>query len=465
MKKYTYLFLLLLGATFTTLLSSCKGEDRSLEYKDTKGVNDWIYSEMKDVYLWYDEIPAEDKLNFFANPDTFFYTLLSSKEKKDGNYYSWIEQKEVTTKSIDDSSSYGFEFMSYTDEKNSSVYVRVLYVLPGSPASNAGLKRGDWIIAFDGNKITDTNYTQLLTGSGVKLTLATYTGNSTNPFTEKGTLTLGAAKAVNNDPILVNKVFTSKSGSKIGYLMYTHFATGPNDNANDYTYQNELRQVFASFKSQNVTEFVLDLRYNPGGYISNSQLLSTMLAPSSALGKTFCVIKYNDKMSPSQNIYTFDSDSIKGGANLNLPRLYVLVSKYTASSSELLINGLKPFMNVTLIGTTTEGKNLGSVSIQHEESNWMIQPIIGKLYNSKDESDYGSGFTPDYELDEFSDYSTYKELGDENEMMLSKALTLINGASLTKSTRTKSISTVLNAKQSSLDRKKTNGAWLAPIKR
>ena len=462
MRNKSYLFIVLLGVTISVLFTSCKGEDRRLDYKDTEGVNSKIYTKMKNVYLWYDEIPDSTKLNPYANPDVYFYTLLSSKEKKNSYYYSWIEKKKVTTKSIDESSSYGFEFMNFTTD--STRFVRVLYVLPQSPASDAGLKRGDWIIAFDGQKITSTNYTQLYTGNGVKLTLGIFTGNTKNPFVESGSLSITAARAVNDNPILVKEVLTGNSGNKIGYLMYNRFSTGINDNADDFTYENELRQTFASFKSQNVNDFILDLRYNPGGYVSTSQLLGTMLAPSSALGKAFCVAKFNNKTTPSQYTYNFDSNLIKDGANLNLPRLYVLVTNYTASASEALINGLKPFMNVTLIGTTTEGKNLGSQAYESDEYDWIIHPIVCKLYNSEDKSDYASGFTTNVELDELADYNTLKELGSTDEVMLKEALALINGASIVKTARTKSVSIGLNIGQSSLDRKKTNGAWLAPVK-
>jgi len=463
MNNKLYLFIVLLGAIISTIFTSCQGEDRRLEYKDIEGANSQIYSLMDSVYLWYDEIPVSNKLNFYANPDIFFYTLLSSKEKKNSSYYSWIEQKEVATKSIDESSSYGFEFMIYTTD--STRYARVLYVLPESPASDAGLKRGNWILGFDDKKITISNYTELLTGNGIKLTLGAFTGNAKNPLIESDSLTLAAARAVNNDPILVNKVLTSTSGSKIGYLMYNHFSTGPGDNADDNTYENKLRQIFTTFKSQNVQEFILDLRYNPGGYLSTSQLLSTMLAPSSALDKTFCVTKFNAKMDPAQYTYTFNSSLIKDGANLNLSRLYVLVSNYTASASEALINGLKPFMKVTLIGTTTEGKNLGSQTYEFSKFNWIIHPIVCMIYNAENKSDYAIGFKPDVVLKESADYNAFKELGDENEIMLKQALALINGASIVKTARTKSVSIGLNIGQSSLDRKKTNGVWLAPVKR
>nr|WP_320039111.1 S41 family peptidase [uncultured Bacteroides sp.] len=454
MKKYTYLLLLLSEVIFTTIFTSCLAEDRTLEYRERTDVNNWVYNEMLNAYLWYDGISEADKLNFYATPGVFFKTLLSSKENKNSSYYSTIDS--IDNSSSNESLSYGFDFV--IDPTDSTSYARVLYVLPDSPASEAGLKRGDLIIAFNGLAISKTNYTQMLTGNELKLMLGTFGGEKTD------SITLSAARKVSDDPILASNVLISNSGNTIGYLMYNHFSPGPNNNAYDYTYDNELRQLFASFKSQNVTDFVLDLRYNTGGYISCCQLLSTMLAPSSALGQTFCKIEYNDKY-PEKTVYTFDSDSIKGGANLNLSHLYVLVSDYTAATAELLINGLKPYMGITLIGTTTKGNNLVTRSIKNDTYNWVINPVVGKLYNSKDESEYSSGFTPDVKQDEFKDYSAFKKLGDKNETLLKEALALINGASLTKSTRTKSISTVLNIKQSSLDRKKTNGAWLAPIKR
>lgn len=464
MKKHTYQLFLISVAAITIFFSSCKGEDRTQEYKDTKGVNDWIYSEMKDVYLWYNEIPASSKLNFFTQPDVFFYTLLSNNEKKNNHYYSWIERKVTKTRNIDENSSYGFEFMRY-NLGNNIQYARVLYVLPNSPAANAGLKRGDWILAFNDQKITDANYSQLFTGNGVKLKLGVFTGSTITPFAESGTISLTAARAVNNDPILVSKVITGTSGNKIGYLMYTHFSTGPSDNVDDHTYENELRQLFASFKNQGVKDFVLDLRYNPGGYITNSQLLSTMLAPGSALDKVFCTIKYNDKMVPAETIYKFDRTIIQGGANLDLSRLYVLVSNFTASASELLINGLRPYMPVTLIGTTTEGKNLGSTTIEDDKYDWKLQPIIGKVFNSEDKSDYGSGFTPNLVLDEMDDIAAFKELGDENELMLKQALTLINGVSTKRASRAASVLPDLKVKESSLTRKATNGVWLPPFRK
>ncbi len=119
--------------------------------------------------------------------------------------------------------------------------------------------------------------------------------------------------------------------------------------------------------------------------------------------------------------------------SLNLPRLYVLTSGWTASASEFIINGLKPYMDVVLIGETTYGKNVGSISIYEEndsKNKWGgMQPIIVRYANSLGQSDFTSGFLPNYEVDEFKDLYLV-DFGNTNDPLLGKALSLITGQTL-----------------------------------
>jgi len=113
--------------------------------------------------------------------------------------------------------------------------------------------------------------------------------------------------------------------------------------------------------------------------------------------------------------------------NLNLERLIVLTGEYTASASEQLINGLRAYMPVILIGKTTYGKNVSSLSIYEEndpKNRWGIQPIVAKVFNSLGESDYTAGFAPDIELTELSVYDQ-SALGDTSELLLNAAISLI----------------------------------------
>lgn len=423
MKKQSFLFIILLGALSSLLFNSCKGEDRRDEYKKITDVNNWIYDQMSINYLWNKTLPSRNSLNFYTEPTPFFMSLLSSNEFKNGRYYSYIKEKALTTKAIDEKSSYGYEFMLY--KITNGIIGRVIYVLPNSPAEIAGLKRGDWFGSINDKNITENNTNTLLTGEGIKLTtvhLETVNGNRT--FVKGNNITIGAARAVDNNPILVKKTLTSNTGKKVGYLMYTHFSAGIENLEKDISYETSLRKTFAEFKQTKVNEFVLDLRYNPGGLITNSQLLATMLAPESALGNTFCKIRRNNNSNNDLNnleTTNLDPKLIGEGANLNLTRLFVLVSDHTASASELVINGLSPFMQVVLIGKKTEGKNLCSVKIENINYKWVLQPIIGQLYNSLNFTDYANGFTPNAVIDEMESFETFLPLGDANELMLKKS--------------------------------------------
>lgn len=462
MKKQSYLFIAIWGILTSSLLSGCQGEDRRIEYQDVRNVNNWIYTQMKSVYLWNDKVPNEDKLNFYTPPTPFFTSLLSSNESKNGHYYSYIEDNNaVVTKSIDSNSSYGFEFAIYPNDVNEMA--RVLYVLPNSPASIAGIKRGDWITKINDAPIIQDNEKLLLNGGSVKLSTATVkVVDNKNIITPGSDITIGAAQAVNDKPILAKNVLTSKAGTKVGYLIYNHFSMGINDAIGDFSYETELRKTFAEFKQANVTDFVLDLRYNHGGLVSNSQLLATMLAPQGALSKIFCTIKYNSSATKPKEDCLFDNSLIKEGANLNLSKLYVLVSSQTASASELIINGLTPFIPVVIIGTKTEGKNLASLTIESSKYRLVLHPIVGQLYNSKNESNYSAGFTPDITLDEMSDFTTFEQFGSANELLLKKAMAVINGEIvIPPKPATKAMDSVI--RKSSLDRKKMNGALVGPV--
>ena len=170
---------------------------------------------------------------------------------------------------------------------------RIIYVLPNSPAQEAGIKRGDWVIASNGTPITANNHTQLLSsGSTAVLSTMTYDPD-TDLFDSGPDIRISAARAIENNPIFLDTIYTYNS-QKIGYLVYNSFVTGKNG-YDDKSYLTEMVKCFERFKTQNVNQFILDLRYNGGGYIDCSQWLGTGLAPASSLDKTFAYMLSNDK--------------------------------------------------------------------------------------------------------------------------------------------------------------------------
>jgi C-terminal processing protease CtpA/Prc len=429
-------------------------------------VNEWIETTMRRYYLWEDEIPQTEKLNPTQDPESFFLSLLTTKDGKtrgdSHHYYSTIKKKTTATKSfLGEGYSFGFEYQYYYIQNLDKYALLTLYVIPDSPAEQQGLKRGDWIMEIGSQPVPATAadlQKALDTSTPATQTFAT-TRDPGQSATTKVELT---AATVDDNPVFLRKIITRRE-RKIAYLVYNHFTSGPTDQASDETYNNTLREAFREFKAESPDEFILDLRYNGGGLVTSAQLLATMLAPATALDDVFCHLIYNGQSGSYPNSsLTLDSKyMLQGafGANLDLSRLYIITSSWTASASEAVINGLKPYLgSITLVGAQTEGKNVGSVTFSNDKYEWELHPIVSRLSNKNNFSDYSEGFPPDVECDE-SKTKTYYELGDEQEYMLKTVLDLI--ASPTESAALRSASQLqLVPLYNSLDRKKTSAVVL-----
>ncbi|KAA6340996.1 putative CtpA-like serine protease [termite gut metagenome] len=335
----------------------------------------------------------------------------------------------------------------------------ILYVVPDSPAGKIGLKRGEWIFEIDDKPLSETNYTTLLGGEATKFGMGVWYGNGFVPI---GEYTIEAARKIDDNPIHYYNMYrpANDNSKRIGYLVYNHFTAGINDE--DNTYDDDLRKISHEFKDKDVNEFILDLRYNNGGLLTSAELLCAILAPESVLGKSIGYVEFNDKHNPQTQDLSLDANILKGGVNLNLSTLYVLVSESSASASEMVINSLSPYMKVVLIGMQTEGKNVGSTTYKNDEFNWELRPIICKIYNSEDKSDYENGFIPDYTADESLDtnINSFLDFGNPDELLLNTALRLINGT-YKEEGEDYAASRSLTGKpvlvHCSLDRKATNG--------
>lgn len=454
-----------------TLFAGCSSSDDDDSKGNSGGSSSttsanitWIDNFMRDKYYWYDEIPAASKLNYSADEETFFYSLLSNKDGKihSGTQYpySYIESLSSTRSTIQTDYSYGFEF-TILGLSNGSYVALVQYVLDDSPAAEAGLKRGDWIIGMDNDYITASNYTNLYGSSACTFSLGVWSENEEGKYVLNlsNSININSARAVEDNPIYTYN--TLNAGDKsVGYLVYNHFSRGKTDSSTEY--DTELKGV-SSFMN-GVDEFVLDLRYNNGGLITSAHLLSSILAPADALGKTLASLEYNSKNTSSNYTYKLSVDN--STSNLNLNRLYVLTSNSTASASEIIINCLRPYMTVVVIGEQTEGKNVGSITETSTDKKWAMHPIVCKIYNSQGKSDYENGFSPDIDLHEAfgydadgyvnTIYSLYP-LGDENERLLAAALNHIEGNSTRTVDATEGISVkTLKPIVSSIERKATN---------
>lgn len=424
-------------------------------------VNNWIYDEMSIYYLWNEKITKNPDFSLY--PDKFFDSLLNhynATTNPDGDRFSWIQEDYVNLlKSLKGVSSdeIGFEYIPvYADESKTQVYALVLYPRPGTDAEAKGIDRGRWITQVNGQNFTDNNYRDLLGGTGTKkLSMADWvldTSDNSYSLVSSGDVTIQMHSNYAENPVYMDSVYTM-GNHKIGYLVYHFFARDKDDDSHEYDKQ--LMERLNSMKGEGITDMVLDLRYNSGGAVSSAIALASALVKDRSTSNILVTSQYNAIVHNSmKNKYGSDYnkdyfiDKIQGTSYpipaMNLPRLYVLTSGWTASASEFIINGLNPYMEVILIGETTYGKNVGSISI-YEENNlknmWGMQPIIVRYANSLGFSDFTTGFTPDYKVDELNpdgveltgDELFLFEYGDTSDPLLGKALSLITGTTRTTS--------------------------------
>lgn len=394
-------------------------------------VNGWIYDQMKEWYLWTDKLGEKSKTNNTLAPDAYFESILYQYKTTDR--FSWIqESSEALINSLSGKNTVlGIRSSPFfTNASKTNVAFSVAYVLKDSPAEKAGLKRGDFITKVNGVAITNENYGTAFSAESLSMTLGDYVNGEIIPNNK----VLTATKAeVQTDPVQFSTVVNS-GNKKIGYLTYIQFIPGirKSDGSLGTEFDDELRSVFADFKAKGVNELVLDLRYNGGGYISSAVVLASLIGKNVNTSK----IAYTDEWNAAKIKQYGGPDAFKKyfrnepnniGGSIN--RLFVLTSNGTASASELVINMLRPYMDVVLVGEHTYGKNVGSITISDDKKrwNWGMQPIVLKTYNARGESDYGSetGFLPNVELKDNT--LPFKNFGDPTENLFKGVISYITG--------------------------------------
>jgi len=418
-------------------------ENGTLEISDFiwKGLNEYYYWQGK-VELLSDEVAKSvDNYSKFissnSNPEDFFLKL---KHPDDRFSYMYDDYRELENTLEGISSTTGVEFgLLYACQNCNELIGYVRYILEGSNAAEKEIKRGDIFIGVNGTKLTASNYATLLYGNQPSITLnmaSIENGSIVQNFKE---VELDKVENFKINPIQIAKVLELPSAyktpnKKIGYLMYNQFVA---DKGND------LNQVFQEFKTQEIVDLILDLRYNGGGSIQNCVELSSMIT-GQFKNQIFAKENWNTKIEPliinqfgkEKIINRFVSFLSDGQVinSLELNRVFVITSSETASASELLINGLDPYIEVIHVGEQTVGKNVGSITVYdyvdteqtiNPNHTYAMQPIVFKIENSEGFVEYSSGLVPDYFFKE--SLQDMGVLGSSEEPLLNEVLNLMRG--------------------------------------
>ena len=421
---------------------------------------DSIFLYAKEVFLWNDALPTYEAFNprqftsgstELANYNTVLNAIVQRKINSTtgrayeflasgGNKYSYISDittqnpsafAPLTKSAVDlegNGNDLGLKLGAYgtssTDANAYALFVTAVY--QNSPADKAGMIRSNRITKVNG-RVIGTNFNNdrdfinsAFAGTSIELEGSKYVNGVVN-----GTFSVSLTKAnYKSSPVYAAKVFTAGS-KKIGYLAYARFSTLTNS-------KTEFDAAFADFSTNGVTDLIIDLRYNGGGFINTAQYLINQIAPSSINGSIMFAEHYNNMMQSGtatilakqplldandkvqfQNgrmityadvNYSLAANTekfVKAGPLTGVTNIVFIVSGSTASASELVINSLRPFVNVKLVGTKTYGKPVGFFPIRIQ-NRYEVYYSMFTTKNSLGQGDYFDGFTPDI-VDTFDD--------------------------------------------------------------
>ncbi|MFK7888241.1 MAG: S41 family peptidase [Gammaproteobacteria bacterium] len=361
------------------------------------GQNAFVFDLMNDIYFWIDDVPAVTNSGF-ASPEA----VLEAFRFAPLDRFSGLRDREENDAFFSDSQFIGLGFgITVVDDTR----LRLTQVFGDGPAAAVGMARGDEITRIDGRAVSDILASDGLGGAfgaseeGVTVSLEYIDGAGSTLQTQltKGLVTIETVTRVTDFDL---------NGRRVGYLSFRSFVE-PSFAALD--------TAFNQLQAANVESLVLDLRYNGGGLISVAEELASKVGGSSTTGQVFAQRVHN-AANQNRNVTTGFSNPPNA---LNLTDVVVITTGSTASASEMVINALRPFVPVSIVGSRSFGKPVGSY--QFEFCDKVAVPIAFSLVNADGDGDFFDGFTPDCEAADDLD----NPLGDQAEASFAEAIFLI----------------------------------------
>ncbi|RLJ69563.1 S41 family peptidase [Pedobacter alluvionis] len=411
-----------MAACLVVIQTSCKKDKNTRpDYPvgSNENINTWILDSLKRYYYWTESLPA--KPNLSIAPKEFFTSIRSGSDR-----FSYIIlPNDPASYPPSSRGKYGFDYSTVKELNTGQVIGVIRQVLSESPASRNGLKRGDLIRKINGKLLSEANaetlQAELLASNQVSLGLAELSGNSL-----VDTRSVEVSTGVILDQREISRILES-GGRTIGYLNFDTFNPG---------LAGSLLNVFANFKGSGISDLILDLRYNGGGQVAEAAGLCTLIA-GLPYDKPFITYRGNKnggtRTESIGSAATFDGTvnfSTLLQNNLGLTKVYILGTGATASASEVMINNLKPYIQVILIGEKTRGKDEASFRIFDDRKpklvDWEMHPIIYKLFNAAGNGGYSNGIGPDISVNELETLPLLP-FGDVNDPLIKAALSRITG--------------------------------------
>jgi carboxyl-terminal processing protease len=347
-----------------------------------------------DWYLWFESIPKVD-LSSFKTPDDYINAIRYSKDR-----WSFTMPLDKLNALLSRGETTGWGAGIGFDQNNA---LRILYVYDNSPMGKAGVKRGWQIKSLNGaaiNTMSDAIINQYLNLPALNYTFVKNDRSEVTIQLTKGDVIINS--------VLYSAIIESNT-KKIAYFVFSDFL--------DSSFK-ELTSIFESYSNSGVKDIIIDLRYNGGGTLNCADTLVALLAGNPHKDKVYNTLTYNNKhvRNGYQCLIGLKPNSI------SVDNLIFITTSETASASELVISGLKPYLKIKLVGSKTHGKPVGMNVFNDTRDNLAIAPISFKNLNSQGYGDYYDGIPVDYPVAD----DRSKEWGDQSDDCLSAAINFIS---------------------------------------
>jgi len=399
MKKYL-VFIICILLSF----ASCKEKEPTIPTEDELA-RDALYNIMNVYYLWDKLMPVVKKENY-SDP----YELLEAMRYRKLDRWSYVQDyKEFDQQQRAEFVGHGIRIG--LDENNKA---RIAQIYNKAPMYAKGVRRG-WII----KKLNDKELAPIFINNdwaAYNNLIGPSNAGITNKFlfempNGKDTTITDTKSTFTYNTVIHYDTLELKTGTT-GHIVFEQFIQPS---------VAELEEAFAFFSKNNINNIIIDLRYNGGGDLSVLQKLAAYFVGSSQFGKPFLKMTYNDQQKSQNRTINFGSVS----SPVNVGQMIVITTRGTASASEDLINGLRPFMEIKTIGDTTNGKPVG-MNVWQYQKRYVFLPISFTILNTNDKGDFYDGFAPEKYV---PDDITY-DWGDRNEACLKEAIFLLENGSV-----------------------------------
>ncbi|MDR7132246.1 C-terminal processing protease CtpA/Prc [Algoriphagus sp. 4150] len=389
---------------------SCDPKDDIIPDPQSEQVRSAIFDSMEEWYYWNDRLPATINTSAYKSNEE----LLDAIIYKPLDRFSYLTtQDEFNNAFVGRNAGHGFGFAFDATER-----LYLTFVYDESPAGKDGWKRGWEITEINGKAISAYKNAS----GGYDFQLGTSDPGITNSFTFKlpdGTTTTRTnAKAEYQSNSVLHQEIIDLPGKKVGYWVYQSFKATAGQTP---TKSLEVDESMSFFETAGIDALIIDLRYNGGGSVAVAEQINNYLIQASHSDKLMYTNKLNSLKTDQQQSINF-----KKKGNLNLENLIFITSRGTASASELVINSLNPYVNITLIGDNTYGKPVGSFPLSSynrtlRENNVELVPITFAIANSEGKAEYFDGFPADLYVGDTPQFNW----GDQKDLRLASAIMVI----------------------------------------